>query len=103
MVELEDARAAAEIASKQTHRPARKHLDVASSIFSPDLVSGRDCWFSGSDKGLADTDSIATGLSDIDPADTGQADSDPSCTDTASAGSNPADTYPGLADIDFPS
>jgi hypothetical protein len=37
---VEDGRAEAEIASKQRHSPAKEHL-VASSIVSPDLVSGR--------------------------------------------------------------
>ena len=37
---VEDGKAEAEIASKQRHSPAKEHL-VASSIVSPDLVSGR--------------------------------------------------------------
>ena len=50
-----DGRAAAEIASKQKHSPAREHL-VASSIVSADLVSG---------------DSEGTGPVDTGPARSG--------------------------------
>jgi hypothetical protein len=37
---VEDGRAAAEIASKQKHSPTKEDL-LASSIVSPELVSGR--------------------------------------------------------------
>ena len=40
---VEDVRVAAEIASKQKHSPAREQLLVASSMLSPDFVSGRVC------------------------------------------------------------
>jgi hypothetical protein len=40
---VEDVRVAAEIASKQKHSPAREQLLVASSMLSPDFVSGRAC------------------------------------------------------------
>ena len=112
---VEDVRAAAEIASKQKHSPAREHLDVASSMFPPDLVSGRACWFGDSgpaesnlkptetglsdidtaDKGLTDSGSDDTGPADIDSADAGLAETDSSGTDTAdtgSADSGPTDT-----------
>jgi len=110
---VEDVRAAAEIASKKKHSPARKHFG-ASSIFPLAFVSGRACWFGGSgpaDTGPADTgppdsdpgdiDSTATGSADIDPADTGQANAASSGTDTSdtgSADSGPADTDPAGTD-----
>ncbi len=110
---VEDVRAAAEIASKKKHSPARKHF-CASSIFPLAFVSGQACWFGGSgqaDSGPADTgppdsdpddiDLTATGSADIDPADTGQANAASSGTDTSdtgSADSGPVDTDPAGTD-----
>ncbi len=82
---MEDVRAAAEIASKQKHSPAREHLDVVSSIFPPNFVSGmgrRACWFG-----------------DSGPADSGHADADPTDIDTVANPVDSADAGPAETDM----